>query len=189
MTPQLLQRDICKDIEECLSDLRYANPIKGDVPITVYRHDTPVIQHKDYSDLEYNDREIHAEPGAESLEWYDQKEQIEDDPFPYVIVRISQGNVKDPNNAQTVDVVFIIGVYDDDPSKTGFDGVLNIISRIYERYAKNPLVHGNKAKIRFDGEQQLFHWVLQDDDTWPYFFGAIQAEFELMPIERESKYT
>ena len=60
---------------------------------------------------------------------------------------------------------------------------------IYERYAKNPIVHDAKAKIHFDGEQLLFHWVLQDDDTWPYYFGAVQAEFEIMPIERVSKYT
>ena len=188
MTPQLLQRDIMVDIEECLSDLRYPSLKKGLTPITVYRHDLPILHHKDYSDLEYNETEISADSESPDLE-EDPVETEEDDRFPYVIVRLSQGNVKNPDEPQTVDVMFIIGVYDPDENHRGQDGVLNIIQRIYERYAKNPIVHGRKAKINFTGEQMLFHWVLQDDDTWPYFFGAIQAEFAMMPIEREDKFS
>lgn len=187
MTPQLLQRDIMADIEECLSDLRYPSLKKGLVPITVYRHDLPILHHKDYSDLEYNESETAADPESPYLA-YDPVELEEDDRFPYVIVRLSQGDVKSPDEPQAVHVMFIIGVYDTDENRRGHDGVLNIISRIYERYAKNPIVHGGKAVINFDGEQMLFHWVLQDDDTWPYYFGAIQAEFAMMPVERESKY-
>lgn len=190
MTPQLLQKDVCEDIRACLADLRFPNPHGEPVPISVFRHALPVPRHKDYSDMEYNEMETAADPGLKNQHLEaDPVELAEDDPFPYVIVRISQGNVKDPDHSRIVSMLFIIGVYDDAETNEGVDGVLNIIERIYRRYAENPIVHGGKAKIHFDGEQQLFHWVIQDDDTWPYFFGAVQAEFEIMPIERVSKYT
>ena len=188
MTPLLLQYDLVEDLKECLSDLRFPNQHGETVPIGIFRNSLPILRHKDYSEMEYNETEVGADPHPADLT-NDLIEAEQDDPFPYVIVRLSHGNVKNPEFPQTVDVVFIIGVYSDKPDQSGTDGILTIIDRIYERYAKNPIVHGRKAKIRFDGEQQLFHWVLQDDDTWPYYFGAVQAEFEMMPIERVSKYT
>lgn len=188
MTPQLLERDLVEDLHECLDGMLYQDVHGKLVPLKVFRHDVPIPHHKDYTDLEYNDVEKEADPESPEL-YFDSAENTEDDAFPYVIVRLSQGNVKNPDEPQLVTVNFIIGVYDPDERHRGHDGVMNIISRIYERYAKNPIVHGSKAKIHFDGEQLLFHWVLQDDDTWPYYFGAVLAEFEIMPIERVSKYT
>ena len=63
------------------------------------------------------------------------------------------------------------------------DDVLNLIEKVYQRFARDPVLAHQYIC------QQDFEWGLQDEDTWPYFFGAIGMSFSYMGIQRESKYT
>lgn len=102
------------------------------------------------------------------------------DPIPYIIVRLSSGDddgAKDSFN--TVSTVIIVGVMDDKPDQSGYKDCMNIFQKIYNRFNQNPNLNGMAT---YDGE---FHWANQEDNYYPYFFGACQMKFRIPSIRRE----
>ena len=102
----------------------------------------------------------------------------EEDPFPYIIVRLDQGGVDTPTDPHKARVILVIGIYDDfrepppedgewDNRNFGTMAVLEVIERIQEHYEKQPSLCG--GKFYFDGP---FHWALQDETSYPYYIGA-----------------
>lgn len=107
----------------------------------------------------------------------------ETDPIPYIIVRLNNGRddgKKDSFN--TVKLVVIIATFDDALDSQGYRDVLNIIQKIYQRFQTNPNLNGKAA---YSGE---FNWVLQDDNYYPYAFGACSLEFCIAAIRREDPF-
>ena len=70
-------------------------------------------------------------------------------------------------------VILVIGIYDDNPANQGHKAVLEIIERIQAHYEGTPLLAG---QFVFDDP---FNWVLQDEQSWPYFYGACNLTFKL----------
>lgn len=114
------------------------------------------------------------------------KDEDEPDPVPYVIVRIEQGEVKGWIEAQEVEVTLLIGCFDDDTNNLGHKTVLGIIQKIEERFMKNPML-ANQFMFLND-EQHPFGWALQDEESFPYFFGAINMNFRTSAIRKEDKF-
>lgn len=99
----------------------------------------------------------------------------DDDPFPYVIVRIDSGGIDSQTDPHKVALVLLIGIYDDNESNQGHTSVLEIVERIQRHYEEKPLL-ANQFKFI-----DPFNWALQDEESWPYFFGACNLNFELPP--------
>lgn len=110
----------------------------------------------------------------------------EEDPYPYIIVRIDSGDMKE-GSAHLVKIRILIGIFDESNDTNGHKDVLNVIQKIYERFARNPVL-ANKYVMQ-DNSENPFTWVLQDEDTHPYYFGAIEIIWETRAIRRENKYT
>lgn len=129
--------------------------------------------------------------------------QDADDFFPYIIVRLEGGGIATPIDPHKVDVLLVIGVFDDateeyrpgdtasfvdengwDKRNLGDMEILEIIEKIQTHYEKKPsLDNGN---FYFDGP---FNWITQDEDTYPYYFGACELGFTLAaPRKEPSKY-
>lgn len=134
--------------------------------IRVYSQDLPIIEGMDETE--------------------DRTEEI---PEPYIIVRTNEGNIPDANSAQEIDLILVICTYDQNPNRQGHRDVLHIIQEIYGRYAKNPLVRikpdsggaaGGPWSIKFP-----IKWVTQQDDTHPYYFGAMSLKFEAPAVRQE----
>lgn len=123
----------------------------------------------------------------------------EDDPFPYIIVRIDHGGVDTQTDPHKVKVILVIGIYDDgildyrepppeegewDNRNYGTMAVLEIIERIQAHYENRPSLCG--GKFYFDGP---FHWALQDENAFPYNIGACDLTFSLAaPRKERSKF-
>lgn len=105
------------------------------------------------------------------------------DPFPYIIVRLNSG--KDDGTRDSfnkVKLVIIIGVYDDAPENQGHREISNIIQKIYYRFQTKP----NLSNIAVcDGE---FNWMIQDDNYYPYCFGACTLDFNIAAVRREDEF-
>lgn len=102
----------------------------------------------------------------------------DDDPdqfFPYFIVRVDGGKTVDDNDLWTVDVKILLGVQDGDTDNLGQFHVMNAIDRITTRFCQEATLGapGHKA-FRCLPEME---WALQDEDTYPYYFGAVQLKF------------
>lgn len=108
-----------------------------------------------------------------------------EDPFDYIIVRLDTGGVDSPTDPHKVNVILLIGVYDDDKLNQGHKTVLEIIERIQDHYEQQPTLAD--GAFRFTDP---FHWALQDEPSFPYFYGACNLAFHTYaPRTEGSKYT
>lgn len=102
----------------------------------------------------------------------------DDDPdqfFPYFIVRIKDGKTVDDDDLWTVEAHILLGIHDEDLNNAGHQHILNAINRITTRFCWEPTLGtpGHKA-FRCLPEME---WALQDEDTYPYYFGAVLLKF------------
>lgn len=105
------------------------------------------------------------------------------DPAPYVIVRAKSGDDDGTaDGVNTVQVIFIIAIWDDDNNSQGYRDVLDIIQKIYIRFHKEPMLNN---QFMYAGN---YHWALQEDNYWPYFFGACTLSFNIPSIRRENEF-
>lgn len=105
------------------------------------------------------------------------------DPVPYLIVRLNSGQDDGTRDSfNTVKVVFIAGIWDETTEAQGHRDLLNIFQKIYERFQTNPNLN-NKAV--YTG---AFDWALQDDNYYPYSFGACSLSFHIAAIRREDEF-
>ena len=104
------------------------------------------------------------------------------DPIPYLIVQLSSGQDDGTRDSfNTVKVVFIAGIWDETTEAQGHRDLLNIFYKIYERFQKNPNL--NKKAV-YTG---AFNWALQDDNYYPFSFGACSLSFHIAAIRREDE--
>lgn len=151
MTPLMLQDELVEEMKRLFADYLYKNSLGERVPIKVYAQNIPIQQNDD-----------------------------EEDPVPYIIVRLNSGNdpgTRDSNN--TVKLVIIGGVWDGEKEAQGHRDLMNIFQKVYERFQTTPNLN-NKAVYCGD-----FNWALQDDNYYPYSFGACSLSFNIAAIRRE----
>lgn len=87
---------------------------------------------------------------------------------------------------QEVFVTLLIGYFDDDAGNNGHKGVLGIIQKIQERFMKEPMLA--KQFYFMNDEQHPFDWALQDEESFPYFFGAASMTFATAAIRKEDRF-
>jgi hypothetical protein len=106
----------------------------------------------------------------------------EPEQFPYVIVRIDTGKRPTDEDPNDISILVLIGMFNDSLENNGHKDVLNIIDKIKERFEKNPLLD----------HRYTFHqpsdWALQDEESFPYFFGAMNLNFYTPAVQKEDRY-
>ncbi len=108
----------------------------------------------------------------------------EDDPaqyFPYFIVRYDGGQTEDDDDCWHVSTNIILGVHET-ATENGHEHILVMIQRIVDRFAWDPQFAG---KYRVD---QKIQWAVQEDDTYPFYFGAVALTISAPKIGRKSDY-
>ncbi len=104
------------------------------------------------------------------------------DPYPYIIVRVVEGEIKEIEDDQAVETMILIGIYDNDLNNQGYKDVLNIIQKIYERFSKNAILNRRYECV------MPIEWVLQEEESYPYYIGGMTLNFITHPIRREDRY-
>lgn len=105
-----------------------------------------------------------------------------DDPYPYIIVRVQNGSITKIEGEQTVKAYLIFGAYDNSYENQGHRDVLHMIQKIYERFSKNAILAAKYECIT------PIEWALQEEESYPYFFGGMELNFYTEPIGREDPY-
>lgn len=108
------------------------------------------------------------------------------DPIPYIIVRVETGTIKTGVDPQEVLVTMLFGYFDDDTQNNGHKGILGMIQRVIERFEKEPMLV-NQFMLMHD-DQHSVDWALQDEESFPYFFGAASMTFKTAAIRKEDKF-
>lgn len=106
------------------------------------------------------------------------KGQKDSDHFPYLLVRVMDGEEQEKDYGEvdnTCKIGFIIGVLDDNDNYQGYKDVMNVIEKIKQRLFTKK-IYNSVFEIIYP-----FKWVIHDEDTYPYYFGGIESNWE-MPI-------
>lgn len=176
MTARELQVELAKDLEQLFSHSQFKTPLHTLAAPKVYLQNLPK-----------------------------RDAQTEEDPFPYIIVRLDRGGIEKPTEPHKVSLILVIGIFDEDtgdpfhdpppePSESGetwdvrnfgITALLEIIERIQAHYEKQPFLCGGAFTY-----QPPFSWALQDEESYPYYFGACELVFTLAaPRQERSQYT
>lgn len=100
-----------------------------------------------------------------------QDPEADDDPFPYLIVRLDKGGITSPDTPHRINIIVLVGIFDDDPRNQGHVAVMEIIERIQQHYMEMPVL----GAFSFAGG---FDWALQDEESYPYYFGVCSFAFD-----------
>lgn len=103
--------------------------------------------------------------------------------FPYFIVRLDGAKTQDDNDLWNVRTDILIGIHCGEERNQGHKIMLNCITRIVNRFSQEATLGkpGHKA-FRCQSEME---WALQDEDTWPYFFGGVSLTFSVPKPSRK----
>ena len=108
--------------------------------------------------------------------------------FPYFIVRIDSGQTKDDEDWWHVAVDIIIAVHELELEGQGHKHILIAIQKIVDRFATDPQLHDShdpEGVFRYRAEQKI-DWALQEDDTYPFYYGAVALTFSVPKIKRRA---
>lgn len=98
--------------------------------------------------------------------------------FPFAIVRLMDGTTPDDDTPWLVSVTIILGVHDTNTTGIGYQHISVMIQRIIDEFAAEPLL------ARMFRAQPDVTWALQDEDTYPFYYGSLKMTFNLPKIAR-----
>lgn len=180
-TPLFFQEALVEEIRRITQGMRFFSPKNREiVPLTVHTQALPVPQKRGFSE-DTGDFSSMTD-GPNTIDYTDGPEEAVFD-CPWCLVKIDGGSIPGINQRQEIRAAVCFGIFDDSPENKGHQTVLNLIQKTYERFAKDPLLRGQYTC------QGSFEWALQEEDTFPYFFGAISMQFSFWGFRRESKFT
>lgn len=172
MVASLLQDELAEELGKILRNFRLKTPGGEKGKVRIFKQDLPVPAPMPGEDIP-----------AELLENGLAGDMAEDVPCPYIIVRVQDGEIRDAYSAQTVNVHLLFGVYEDDIGKQGHKDILSMIAKIYERFAKAPVL-GSGYTIQYP-----VLWGMQEEESYPYYFGGMYLSWEAAAVVREDKYS
>ena len=181
MTVADLQQALIDEIEKILADV---TTIKEEV-----EDPNDPTQYQDYH-LKYGDGTRNNKGFKGYAQFLPKLQNDDDDPdqfFPYFIVRIDKGKTEDDDSLWTVTVDILLGIHDADTKNDGHLSIMTAITRITKRFAEEAtLGYAGRKAFRCHSEME---WALQDEDTWPYFFGGVELMFDVpKPMRKEPNY-
>lgn len=144
-TPQLCQNALVREITELFAGKTY-NGQEGYKELKVFKQDLPIPQDDD----EDSDTDAAAAP--------------------YIVVRLTGGEVKDEFTPQTVDFSIVICVFDRSVEREGYQDVTNIKEDMVQHFCRKPYFGDIYTVLK------PITWAMQADDSAPYYFGAVSLK-------------
>lgn len=102
--------------------------------------------------------------------------------FPFCVVKLSDGMQEENTSMESITTQLIIGVKNEDPEGGGFDDVLVCMNAIKTDLNNNPIVN-KKYLIKYP-----ISWTTVDVDTHPYYYIALNLEFEANSISHQGGF-
>lgn len=150
MNPVELQDFLIDELGQLLSGMQLKNPNDEYVPINIYPQCLPAPK------KDTNEKSI--------------------SPFPYIVVRLQDGEDKDEESEATCKIMFVVGTFDDDDSNQGHKDVFNILEKIRQHLFRKRLFQGRFAC------NYPYKWTVNEEDVCPYFFGGIETNWTMPKI-------
>lgn len=169
MTAYALQKELGMEVEAILSDMLFKDVNGSQTNIKSYMQNLPKREQSIY---------VGGVMPIESMM------EDEKDLYPHCIIKLDSGFLESAQSAHEIKTFLIFGIFDDDMNCQGHQAILNIIQKIIERFTKNPVLND---RYRMNYEAGI-SWVLDDEDRYPYYFGALEMTWDIACVRREDKY-
>lgn len=156
-----LQKDLAEEVEGILKDMLFKDVKREQTGLRAFAQELPKRRQ------EIKKGQIMPED--------------DDDPYPYCVVRVDSGKVETAQSAQEIKTVLVFGIFDDDTECSGHQAIMNIIQKISERFTRNPVLK-DRYRMNYDAG---ISWVLNDEDWYPYYFGAMDMTWDTFFVTRE----
>lgn len=104
------------------------------------------------------------------------KGQKDTDHFPFVTVKVIEGEDPNETDANTCRIMLMVGVYDMDENYQGYKDVLNMLQRMYTHLMSDRIFDDRYAV------EYPIKFTLTDEDYQPYFFGALDTTWTIGKI-------
>ena len=130
LTPLYFQRALAAEVRKITEGMLFASPGGGDpVPMQVFCQGLPVPGKPD------------QEPGdTGTIDYQDEGEEHGVYRCPWCMVWIDGGKIVAVNSPQQVGVSVRFGIYNPSQENLGHEEILNLIQRVYGRFATNPVL-------------------------------------------------
>lgn len=115
----------------------------------------------------------------QSLPVIEEDDRMTSEFFPYFIVRMENGETSDDDDFWNIKVTVLLGIHDSDAGTNGHREILKMIDLIQQRFLARPLLNRKYRCL------PKMSWALQEEDTYPFYFGGLEMTFGCMKIGRE----
>lgn len=105
--------------------------------------------------------------------------------MPFFILRVNEGETEARRDPEEVSWSIIFGVYDNTPDNQGHKDILALIERAKSYIQSHPLL---ASCAYVPEENSRIRWKLQEEDTWPYFFGSLSFPTQVPSEGVEDEY-
>lgn len=176
MVATFLQDDLAEELKRIFTGFQLKAPATGELTdVHVYKQNLPIPAPVTPSDEDLDPSVIEEGLGLTDAE-------NAEDPYPYALVRVTEGKIEKIDGEQAVEVFLLFGVFDDDLENQGHKDILNMIQKVYERFSKNAIL-----AARYECVMPI-NWALQEEESYPYYIGGMTLNFVTHPIRREDPY-
>jgi hypothetical protein len=110
--------------------------------------------------------------------------------FPAIIISAQHGNIESKSVGEIVTVNIIIGCFDDTLNQQGYRDCCNLLQRLKDRFGEIDFIRETFA-IRYPISWQLNKKIGNTavNNSYPYFFGEMQINFELPTMDTQFDVT
>ena len=179
MTLYSFQEALCAETERVLREIEttdWRDPTRKIKGVTAYRRALPIFESDQEEPPEENNGRPFSLPRAfiEDLEAPDLQPKPGNvfDCIPYALIRIYEGGAEGPTEPWTVTALTHLCIHDADTNNRGHEHIMLMLQRLMERFTVEPRLGAAtvKGRIKFS---------VQDDETYPLFFGGLSVDFWL----------
>ncbi len=154
MIPENLQSELIKRFQKVFKSDLFNGPNGERVPVKVYEQHLPIPKRNENPHDEFAEED-------DSSSFY-----------PAIVVQLFEGNQEAWDTPQNITVNIIVGVHDESEDRSGYKDVRAILRKLSMDIAKNRLM---KKQYSIPAPPR---WKLHDEDTHPFYFGAMLLQFE-----------
>lgn len=154
MIPENLQSELITRFKKVFKGDFFLDPNGKKVPVKVYEQHLPIPKRNENPHDEFAEED-------NSLSFY-----------PAIVVQLFEGVQEGWDTPQVITVNVIVGVYDDSEDRSGYKDVRAILRKLAMDLTKNRQM---KKQYSLPAPPR---WKVHDEDTHPFYFGAMLLEFE-----------
>lgn len=135
-----------------------------------------------FSDIEFRDENDKKVKMKFFKQTFPRKESDDDtEPFPWCIIQLGENAVTDVGYLnQKQDILLLFGIYYDKADCQYQHVLFTLFERVKKRFLTNPLLDGC-----FSALPMMKSRMEDDEETYPYYFGAMSLCFYVTNYERE----